>query len=75
MPVKLSWIFPGAPLTFNGAPGNIQGNTHVKLPWIFPGTPLKVNGAPGNIQGNLTGITVKIEIHTCNHHANASPLR
>ena len=24
--VKLSWIFPGAPLTFNGAPGNIQGN-------------------------------------------------
>ena len=24
--VKLPWIFPGAPLTFNGAPGNIQGN-------------------------------------------------
>ena len=23
--VKLTWIFPGAPLTFNGAPGNIQG--------------------------------------------------
>ena len=24
--VKLSWIFPGAPLTPNGYPGNIQGN-------------------------------------------------
>ena len=23
--VKLSWIFPGAPLSFNGASGNIQG--------------------------------------------------
>ena len=26
IPVKLPWIFPGASLTFNGAPGNIQGN-------------------------------------------------
>ena len=26
MPAKLPWIFPGAPLHFNGAPGNIQGN-------------------------------------------------
>ena len=26
LPVKLPWIFPGAPLIFNGAPGNIQGN-------------------------------------------------
>ena len=24
--VKLPWIFPGAPLKINGAPGNIQGN-------------------------------------------------
>ena len=24
--VKLPWIFPGAPLKVNGAPGNIQGN-------------------------------------------------
>ena len=24
--VELTWIFPGAPLTFNWAPGNIQGN-------------------------------------------------
>ena len=24
--VNLSWIFPGALLTFNGAPGNIEGN-------------------------------------------------
>ena len=24
--VKLPWICPGAPLTVNGAPGNIQGN-------------------------------------------------
>ena len=24
--VKLPWIFPGAPLTSNGAPGNIQSN-------------------------------------------------
>ena len=24
--VKLPWLFLGAPLTFNGAPGNIQGN-------------------------------------------------
>ena len=23
---RLPWIFPGAPLKFNGAPGNIQGN-------------------------------------------------
>ena len=26
IPVKLPWIFPGAPLTFYGTPGNIQGN-------------------------------------------------
>ena len=26
MPFKLPWIFVGALLTFNGAPGNIQGN-------------------------------------------------
>ena len=26
IPVKLPWIFPGAPLNFNGDPGNIQGN-------------------------------------------------
>ena len=26
---KLPWIFPGAPLTFNGAPGNIQGGNIV----------------------------------------------
>ena len=26
LPVKLPWIFPGAPLKFNGAPGNIQCN-------------------------------------------------
>ena len=25
IPVKLPWIFPGAPLIFNGAPRNIQG--------------------------------------------------
>ena len=25
-PVKLSWIFPGAPLKINGSPGNIQGD-------------------------------------------------
>ena len=25
IPIKLPWIFPGAPLIFNGAPGNIQG--------------------------------------------------
>ena len=24
--VKLSWAYPGAPLTLNGAPGKIQGN-------------------------------------------------
>ena len=24
--VKIPWIFPGAPLILNGAPGNIQGN-------------------------------------------------
>ena len=23
---RIPWIFPGAPLIFNGAPGNIQGN-------------------------------------------------
>ena len=26
LPVKLPWIFPGAPLIFNGASRNIQGN-------------------------------------------------
>ena len=26
IPVKLPWIFPGASLTYSGAPGNIQGN-------------------------------------------------
>ena len=26
IPVKLPWIFPGAPLKVNEAPGNIQGN-------------------------------------------------
>ena len=26
IPVKLAWIFPGAPLKINGAPGNIQTN-------------------------------------------------
>ena len=26
IPVKLCWIFPGAPLIFNRAPGNIKGN-------------------------------------------------
>ena len=26
VPVKLRWIFPGASLIFNGAPGNIQDN-------------------------------------------------
>ena len=26
IPVKLPWIFTGAPLIFNGAPGNIQGS-------------------------------------------------
>ena len=26
VPLKLPWIFPGAPLTFNRAPENIQGN-------------------------------------------------
>ena len=26
IPVKLPWIFPGAPLKINGASGNIQGN-------------------------------------------------
>ena len=27
--VKLPWIFPGAPLSFNGAPGNIQGTSNL----------------------------------------------
>ena len=26
-PIELPWIFPGAPLKINGAPGNIQGNS------------------------------------------------
>ena len=26
IPVKLPWVFQGGPLTFNGPPGNIQGN-------------------------------------------------
>ena len=32
---RLPWIFPGAPLTFNGAPGNIQGNGF-KIKTAFP---------------------------------------
>ena len=31
--VKLPWIFPGAQLTFNGAPGNIQGNLDKYVRW------------------------------------------
>ena len=30
---KLPWIFPGAPLEINGAPGNIQGNLTGMLSW------------------------------------------
>ena len=34
IPVKLPWIFPGAPLNFNGAHGNIQGNsTGMDIRW------------------------------------------
>ena len=29
IPVKLPWIFPGAPLKINGAPRNIQDNLTV----------------------------------------------
>ena len=32
IPVKLPWIYPGAPLNFNGAPGNIQGNLTGMVP-------------------------------------------
>ena len=32
IPVKLPWIFPGVPLNFDGAPGNIQGNLTGKWP-------------------------------------------
>ena len=36
IPVKIPWIFPGAPLKINGAPGNIQGNlAGMILPSIF----------------------------------------
>ena len=38
IPVKLPWLFPGAPLIFNGAPGNIQGNLtgmHHMLGWSW----------------------------------------
>ena len=31
IPVKLPGILPGAPLIFNGAPGNIQGNFTVYI--------------------------------------------
>ena len=47
IPVKLPWIFPGAPLIFSGASGNIQGNVDkylqhdmilkIALHWIKPG--------------------------------------
>ena len=33
IPVKLPWIFPGAPLSFNGASGNIQSNFTVM--WVI----------------------------------------
>ena len=32
---ELPWIFPGNPLTFNGAPGNIQGNLDRCWPRCF----------------------------------------
>ena len=36
IPVKLPWIFPGAPLKVNGVPGNIQGNvTGMQCVWLF----------------------------------------
>ena len=37
-PAKLPWIFPGAPLTFNGAPGNTQCNLTgmwFETPWCL----------------------------------------
>ena len=35
IPVKLPWIFPGAPLIFNGAAGNIQGNLTGMYSWLY----------------------------------------
>ena len=35
--VKLPWIFPGPPLTFNGAPGNIQVNFYMYDQGVLPG--------------------------------------
>ena len=34
IPVKLPWIFPGVPLNFNGAPGNIQGDL-IGMQWQY----------------------------------------
>ena len=54
--VKLPWIFLGAPFTFNGAPGNIQGNltgiilspSPLKpLKWTGARWPVAISGVPG----------------------------
>ena len=37
IPVKLSWIFPGAPLKVNGAAGNIQGTCNLTALWQWHG--------------------------------------
>ena len=46
IPVKLPWIFPGAPLKINGAPGNIQGNLTGMIS-------IKSDKCPSKIPSNL----------------------
>ena len=46
IPVKLPWIFPGAPLKFNGAPGKIQGNLtamHLAALRVREGRPVRTD--------------------------------
>ena len=47
--VKLPWIFLGAPFTFNGAPGNIQGNLTGIILSPSPLKPLFANAYPVNV--------------------------
>ena len=45
---RLPWIFPGVPLKFNDAPGNIQGNlTHLSLVVSIYKGPVMRKGGPG----------------------------
>ena len=51
--IKLPWIFPGAPLTFNGAPENIQGNFDRYVAGPLGGNSMVTDGFPRQGSSNV----------------------